>query len=155
MLCGEIVKEILDKKLIKEISEKQYFDENCDMAYSSACHAKAVYETYGDIITIGSGYEFLGPAKLIKFLPLAKGKTVEEKTTLLNDIKPLRGNDVNDRYLEMKGEKVEPCKCQAFEEKVIQVCKGCGKQKAEEGKARAKAYNLRTGSVMAGKGEGT
>lgn len=154
ILCGAVVKEIIEQKLIQG-DEKEYFDNSTKMPYSTAMHSKNCHSVYSDVVVMGSGLEDIGVGKMIRWLPLLKDKPKEEIAKVLHEILPLRGDDIKLRYLEMKGEPSAVCDCKEWEDKIIQVCKKCHKQKAEEGKGRKKAYNLNTGRIVAREGEST
>lgn len=150
LICGALVKDMLANPVIKG-KEKEYFDNSTEMAYSTAMHAKNCHEIYGDVVTIGSGLENIGPAKLIKMIPICKGKPKEEIASHLHKILPLRGNDIQEHYLELKGGNVDPHECKNWKEIKILVCEECEKPQKEERKNRKKTYSLRVGHSMATK----
>jgi hypothetical protein len=143
LLIGGCVKRIQDNKLIPSTEkEESFFVENTGMPYSSLNHARNCLDIYGEIITQGSGLEDIGPAKMIRFIPLMRGKTNEEKIELLNKIKPLSDTDALITYKELKGEPIEQsCLCEEFEKVEKEVCKACGREK---GKAKPKEAGKRT-----------
>jgi hypothetical protein len=143
LLIGGAVKRIQDEKLIpRDVSEAEYFVENTGLPYSTLNHARNCRDVYSDVIIVGSNLEDIGPAKLIRFLPLMRDKTKEQKEELLHQIKPLSGTDSRTLYLEMKGEPIEQsCLCEEFEKVEKEVCKACGREK---GKAKSKEAGKRT-----------
>lgn len=115
-------------------NEKEYIDNCIINTHKSADYVRKsmrIYEVFKPLLESRPDFESYGVAKSFQCIQYIEEVEPEGREEVIEATRPLSPSDAVKYFKERKGEVIEDCICQEFEEVPIKVCKKCGKEKKE------------------------